>query len=277
MDDTDVHAILTRVLAPGIVEPGTKLGERQLAELFGISRDRMRRILHRLGHERKLELVPNRGARTIDPGLADARVVYGARRVLEGGIALSVTEGLTRRELDFLGDQHERERDAIARDDRGTALKLGGALHMRLAELTGNALVVGMLRSMVDRTSTLLSFFGPHDGPACSCREHGTIIAALRTRDPLEVRDAMCSHLSLVETRLHMRPSCEAVDIETLIGSELARQSADRDLRPEPVGELRIFPEEKDMHGRAPHRHRRGGLSRNAENSPGAEDGDGLP
>ncbi|HEX2020447.1 MAG TPA: GntR family transcriptional regulator [Aurantimonas sp.] len=223
MDDTTVHEILTRILASGVVAPGTKLGERQLAEQFDISRDRMRRVLHRLGYEGKLELVPNRGARTIDPGLADARVVYEARRVLEGGIALSVTERLRGSDVDALFEQHEHEREAIARDDTDAALAFGGALHMRLAELTGNALIVETLRSMVNRTSTLLSFFGPSDGPACSCREHGSIIEALASRDPLRAREAMCSHLSLVETRLRMRPRCEAVEIETLVRKELAR------------------------------------------------------
>ena len=223
MDDTKVHEILTRILASGVVAPGTKLGERQLAEHFDISRDRMRRVLHRLGYEGKLELVPNRGARTVDPGLADARVVYEARRVLEGGIALSVTERLRSSDVDALFEQHEHERDAIARDDTDAALAFGGALHMRLAELTGNALIVETLRSMVNRTSTLLSFFGPNDGPACSCREHGSIIEALASRDPLRAREAMCSHLSLVETRLRMRPRCEAVEIETLVRKELSR------------------------------------------------------
>lgn len=223
MDDQKVHEILTRILASGVVAPGTKLGERQLAEQFDISRDRMRRILQRLGYEGKLELVPNRGARSIDPGLADARVIYEARRVLEGGIALSVTERLRVSDLDALFAQHELEREAIAGDNPDAALALGGALHMRLGELTDNALIVETLRSMVDRTSTLLSFFGPNDGPACSCREHGVILEALASRDPLRAREAMCSHLSLVETRLRMRPRCEAVEIETLVRKELAR------------------------------------------------------
>lgn len=223
MKDEQIYAIMSRVLASGIATPGAKLVEQRLADLFGISRDRMRRILHRLGHEGRLELVPNRGARVIDAGLFDARIVYDARRILEGGIALSVTERITARDIDALLAQHERERQAIARGDDQSALRLGGALHVGLAELTQNALVVDTLRSMVDRTSTLLSFFGPVDGPACSCREHGAIIEAVATRNPLRAREAMCSHLSLVETRLRMRPRCDSVDVETLVATEVAR------------------------------------------------------
>lgn len=223
MNDTEVHAVLSRVLASGVVAPGSKLGERHLAELFGISRDRMRRILQRLGYERRLELVPNRGARTVDPGFADARAVYGARRILEGGIAFEVAERIGDAELDALSAHQDGERAAIANGDIPTALQFGGELHMRIAELAGNQIVVESLRGMVDRTSTLLTFFGPSDGPACSCREHHSIVAALKTRDPMRAREAMCTHLSLVETRLRTRPRCEAVDIDSLIHGEITK------------------------------------------------------
>jgi DNA-binding GntR family transcriptional regulator len=223
MDEAEIHRIMTRVLASGIVTPGSKLGEQSLADLFSISRDRMRRVLQRLGYERKLELVPNRGARAINPGLADAREVYEGRRILEGGIVLTVAERITDAELDGLSSQNAEEQDAIRCGDTGRALQLGGALHMRLGELAGNHIILETLRGMVDRTSSLLAFFGPSDGPACSCREHGTIIAALKTRDPLRAREAMCSHLSMVETRLRTRPRCDAVDVETLVKAEIAK------------------------------------------------------
>ncbi len=226
MEEAQVHQILTRVLASGIAAPGSKLGEQHLADIFSISRDRMRRVLQRLGYEGKLELVPNRGARTIDPGLADARIVYDARRVLEGGIALSLAERITTPEIDALFAHQDAERDAIAEGHPERALELGGALHMRLAELIDNPVLVGTLRTLVDRTSTLLLFFGPSDGPACSCREHRGIVEALSTREPMRAREAMCSHLSQVETRLRTRPRCEAIDIETLVRTEIRRSGA---------------------------------------------------
>lgn len=268
MQDAQVHEILSRVLASGIASPGAKLGEKSLADLFFISRDRMRRILHRLGHERKLELVPNRGARTIDPGLADARVVYEARRVLEGGIALSVTERITAAEIDMLFEQHERERDAIVREADDEALRMGGALHVGLAKMTGNPMIIEMLRSMVDRTSTLLSAFGPLDGPACSCREHSTIIEAVAARSPSRAREAMCSHLSLVETRLRMRPRCEAVDIETLIKAELGRVTS-----PGSVPERRTNPRSPSLKVKAHERDDRRDRGNELSGAAGASGG----
>ena len=265
MTDAEVHAILTRILASGIVSAGAKLGEQNLADLFSISRDRMRRILHRLGHEGKLALVPNRGAHAIDPGLADARMIYGARRVLEGGIALSVTERVSSPEIDRLFEQHALEAQAISEGRDAEALRLGGRLHVGLAELTGNDMIVASLRSMVDRTSTLLTYFGPVDGPACSCREHGAIVEAIATRDPMRAREAMCSHLSLVETRLRMRPRCETVDIETLVTAELARLA--------PGASERRTLKRKMPHERADHRDRRRELSGAAGASVRAEDG----
>ena len=82
MNEAAIHTILSRLLLGGSLPGGMKLGEHRLAELFGVSRERIRKVLHRLGHERLLEIVKNRGAFTIEPDLREGRVVYAARRMV---------------------------------------------------------------------------------------------------------------------------------------------------------------------------------------------------
>src|SRR3954467_10391378 len=77
---------LLRALLEGKLKAGTKLAETPLAAIFGVSRERIRKVLHRLGAERRLEMIPNRGARGPRPRLADVRSVYEAHRVLEAGV-----------------------------------------------------------------------------------------------------------------------------------------------------------------------------------------------
>src|SRR5688572_18796968 len=83
------EVIFERVLA-SIFEhrlpPGTKLGEEQLAAIFGVSRARIRRVLPRLAHEGVVTLEPNRGAFVARPTVADAREVFEARKLIEPGI-----------------------------------------------------------------------------------------------------------------------------------------------------------------------------------------------
>src|SRR3954467_4128278 len=77
---------LLRALLEGKLKAGTKLAETPLAAIFGVSRERIRKVLHRLGAERRLEMIPNRGARVPPPTLDDVRSVYEAHRVLEAGV-----------------------------------------------------------------------------------------------------------------------------------------------------------------------------------------------
>ena len=44
------------------LHPGTKLVEERLAEIFNVSRARIREVLARLAHEQIVELYPQRGA-----------------------------------------------------------------------------------------------------------------------------------------------------------------------------------------------------------------------
>ena len=60
MDEAEIHAILSRLLLAGRLPGGVKLGEHRLAEIFGVSRERIRKVLHRLGHERLLTIEDTR-------------------------------------------------------------------------------------------------------------------------------------------------------------------------------------------------------------------------
>ena len=84
--DEAVYDAILRAILEGRLKAGTKLAEQPLAEIFAVSRERIRKVLQRLGAERRLEMIPNRGARVPRPTLEDVRSVYEAHRILEAGI-----------------------------------------------------------------------------------------------------------------------------------------------------------------------------------------------
>lgn len=224
MKDETVHRIMVRVLRSGLVAPDIKLAELHLSQKFEISRDRMRRVLQRLGHEKLLNLVPNRGARTIAWDFRDIREIYASRRIFEGGIIMAVAERVDDGLVARLEAQNGRELHAVETDNVSLAVALGGALHNDLAEATRNQLVTESLQAMVERTSIALDYFGPSGSLRCSCREHGEIISALKTGNPTTAREAMCDHLSLIETRLSVEPRWESVGLDELIEGEIERE-----------------------------------------------------
>jgi DNA-binding GntR family transcriptional regulator len=223
MDETAIHAILSRLLMAGRLPGGVKLGEHRLAEIFGVSRERVRKVLHRLGHERLLEIVRNRGAFTIEPDLREGRIVYEARRILESGMAAHLATTLTEAQIARLREHVDAEADALKRGDQPTWLRLSAEFHFLLAEMTDNPIVQRQANELIGRTLMLVKRYETTAGSACGCEEHRAIFRALAGRERGKAVKAMNSHLAQVETRL--RPvACivEGPPLDELIAEEIA-------------------------------------------------------
>ncbi|TDT99195.1 GntR family transcriptional regulator [Azorhizobium sp. AG788] len=202
MDEETIHAILSRVLLAGRLPGGTKLGEHRLAEIFDVSRERIRKVLHRLGHERLIEVVKNRGAFTLAPDPNEIRVIFEARRILEGGIVAHLADTLSPDQVEALRDHVERETEALKTGDRQTWLKLSAEFHFLLASMTGNPLIIQQARELVGRTTMLVAFYENSAAAQCGCAEHRTIFRALASGERAKASRMMTTHLAMIETRL---------------------------------------------------------------------------
>ena len=81
------------------LHPGTKLVEERLAEIFDVSRARIREVLARLAHEQIVELYPQRGAYVAKPTIEQALDVFEARRLIEPAVVRRLIETLTPEKL----------------------------------------------------------------------------------------------------------------------------------------------------------------------------------
>jgi DNA-binding GntR family transcriptional regulator len=66
-----------------------------MADIFGVSRARIREVLGRLAHERIVELFPQRGAFVAKPTIEQARDVFEARRLIEPAVLRRLADTLT--------------------------------------------------------------------------------------------------------------------------------------------------------------------------------------
>src|ERR1700722_5153423 len=83
-----IHAaIATRQL-----RPGARLIEDQLSGVFGVSRARIRSVLHSLARDQVVTLQRNRGAVVSHPTVAEAKEVFAARRLIEVALAHEVVK-----------------------------------------------------------------------------------------------------------------------------------------------------------------------------------------
>lgn len=228
LDETAIAEILTAALLNGRLAPGLKLGEHQLATTFGVTRERIRKVLHRLGHQRLIDLHPNRGAFVAKPGLKEARDVYHARRILEGGVVSHLASNISQPDIDLLQEHLRRERSAADANDHAEAVRLSGLFHAHLADMTRNDFIVRHMQELVSRTAMLVAYHETQSS-RCGCDEHAAIFEAISARDPGRAAREMHLHLSMIETRLQEPPVRAAtVNVDKVLADEIRRWNAAR-------------------------------------------------
>ena len=206
--DDRIHATIHEAVLDHRLPPGTRLGEVALADLFGVTRAVIRKVLARLAHSRLVDLRPNRGAIVASPTAEEARDLFAARSAIEGAIVSSLARDVTRAQLRELKALTRAERDAYDAGDSRHGLKLSVEFHRVLARMAGNAVLCEFLDQLVARTPlVVLAHQGPATDNACSIDEHSQVVDALAAGDAARAVATMRSHLDALLARLDLRGS----------------------------------------------------------------------
>jgi len=203
-----VYRALRRAIIEQALKPGTKLPEDTIGEQFAVSRTLVREALGRLAIEGLVELKPNKGASVAYPTLEEARDVFDVRRGLERLVAQSLAGRLTAKQAAELEAHVAAEEQVIGRDGP-ESIRLAGEFHIRLAEMTGNALLLRYVQEVSSRCSLILAIYGRPHSSECAVSEHRQLIEALRAGDAARAADLMDHHLQAVVTRALLTPRGE--------------------------------------------------------------------
>src|SRR6187397_2530431 len=95
-------AVLRDLILTGDLEPGSRLGEADLATRLQVSRTPIREALPRLAAEGLVELIPNRGARVVSWSTEDLEQIFEIRLRLEPYAVSLAVPRLTDDDLDEL-------------------------------------------------------------------------------------------------------------------------------------------------------------------------------
>lgn len=193
-------AILSAILA-GRIEPGTRLGEQQLADLFGVSRTRVREAMMRLKTRGIVEVSARRGWFVIEPSAEDARDAFQTRRVIETGL-LQTLKRVPPEVIAGLKRHIAMEEEAISAGDVTSRACLLGDFHIHLAEALGNRLLTEIIRDLTARTTLISMLYQPTERAEESSHDHADIVAALEAGDIRAAAWLMDEHITKVEAGL---------------------------------------------------------------------------
>jgi len=203
VDERIYRAVVNAVMSHRL-PPGTRLGEAEFCDLYGVSRTTVRKALQRLAHDHIIELRPNRGAIVASPSPKEARDVFAARRALEREIVPLVVQRATPASLRAIRAAIEAEEAARRSADRAAWIRLGGEFHLLLAELAGNAVLQRFMAELVSRCSLIIALYENPGAPMCGNHDHQELLALIESGDAARATALIEHHLLEIEARLHL-------------------------------------------------------------------------
>ncbi len=218
--ETAIYNKIHRAIAERLLLPGSRLVEDQLAEVFGVSRMRIRWVLQSLARDKVVTLHRNRGATVARPTVKEAKEVFAARRLIEGALAREVVRAADDRALKHLKAHIKKEIAAEKSHDRAMELRTSHDFHTLLAEIVGNSVLVDYLKELMARSALITAIFERPDISVCSHFTHSKLIELIENRDEQGLVDAMLAHLDEIESYLSLYEKDEQpVDIKTIFAS----------------------------------------------------------
>ena len=198
------------------LHPGTKLGEERLADIFGVSRARIRDVLARLAHEQIVELFPQRGAYVAKPTIEQARDVFEARRLIEPAVVRRLVDTFSPEKIQRLRQHVELEADPRRRGDKRAVIRLSGEFHTLLAELAGNSALARSMRELCMLTCLTIFLYDAPTAQSCRDDEHQMIVDAVAKKDRARAEKIMLEHLDHIEGSLQLDRSDGEADLEDI-------------------------------------------------------------
>ncbi len=198
-EEATIYAKIHAAIVERRILPGVRLVEDQLAEVFEVSRMRIRSVLQSLAHDKVVTLHRNRGAVVAYPSVREAKEVFAARRLIEAALAPDIVLKADAKALQRLKMHVKREKQGQAKPNRALELKTSHDFHTLLAEITGNRVVVDFLRELMTQSLLITAIYERPDVSSCSHQAHGQLIRFIERRDADGLAEAMRRHLDEIE------------------------------------------------------------------------------
>ncbi len=185
--------LLQDILA-GRYLPHSRIVETKVARELGVSQAPVREALRGLEALGVVEILPFRGARVRRLSTHELLEAYGVRSELECLAARLGVQRMTDADLEELEALHAAMQRAAASGDRHEVAVADASFHARLVRLAGNATLGRVWRSLEPFSRTYITLVAPGADAHWTADLHPRIVAALRTREPEAVVEALRRH-----------------------------------------------------------------------------------
>jgi len=187
--------------------PGARLREADVAERLGLGRTPVRQAFDRLRVEGLVLVHPRRGVEIRDLEQRDLLEIVEARLVNEVHAAGLAALRATQADFVALEDIVLRSATVTTVSETPLLMQLDRAFHEKLADMSGNAVLAGILRNLQDRAIRFWFIAaGQQPQRQSVVAQHADILAALARRDRTAAEAAMNRHIEDFRSSVQHQP-----------------------------------------------------------------------
>lgn len=195
-----VNLQIYRALRQSIVNctllPGTSISDKEISELFGVSRQPVRDAFIKLVGAGLIQVLPQRG--TFVMKISPKRVLNGrfVREAVEVAVAGKAAEKISEEDLIKLGANIEQQKRVAKRIDTAAFLALDEEFHASIAHSIDCVEAWEMIEDIKAHTDRVRYLsLGEVTPLKTLIAQHSAILTGLRAHDPARAQEAMRSHL----------------------------------------------------------------------------------
>ncbi len=194
---------LRTAIIGGVLKPGQRLMEIQLAEELGVSRTPVREAIRKLEQEGFVDITPRRGTYVANISIKDVIDVYEIRTALDMLAAELAAERITDEELGQLKLQLKKISEVVEHEDMEKIGDYDWAFHEVLYKASRNDRLVGIINNLREQLIRLRVTSMNYPGRIKdTLKEHELLVESIAARNPDLARQRAFEHMRNAEKTL---------------------------------------------------------------------------
>lgn len=186
-------------ISKGYIKKGSKLKEVSLAKSLNMSRATVKGAVKQLVFEGLAEFSPNVGASVVNPSLEEIKESFLVRAQLEKMATSLAASKLDQKDFNELHKLINKEKDLFKERELDQYYEINNAIHQKIAEQSGNKVLVHYVKELLQKTTIFLILFDPFyqvlEGNNTSPAEHLKIVQWMEQKNGRQAGLAMEHHL----------------------------------------------------------------------------------
>ena len=179
----------------GVLRPGEKIVDSELAKRFNVSRTPVREAIQILEGQKLVYVVPGRATVVADIDTTDIEKYYRTLAELQALAAELACGSITDQELEQLEKTHRAFVDACDRNDGAGAIDHDNLFHETIVRAARNEYVEESSRTMILHIQRIkYHYFHCDRMRKISVSQHGEILRTIQARDGAKAKELMRSH-----------------------------------------------------------------------------------